>query len=358
MGNNKSNVSRIKSGISRLPGAILMYILLTFLIALSGFLAVVTALLLTASFSKGQREKFPILTKLSRRRIFLVGIIVLFLLIMRGTNLAREIMVLPTLEYVSGPGGEHKLKADIEGVEVELEEAFVSYQQALRILKQIRYPLGQARALAAIGLVYASQGKLDEALNSYQQALEINKRIGYPFEQAQNLRDIGTVYAEQGRLEEALEAHQAELEIHKETGYKLGEADALTSTGFVYAEQGKPEEALLSYQKALKISEERGYQIGLAAVLTNIGNTYYQQGKLEDALHSYQAALEIDRQTGNTPEQAANLWAIGFVYAEQGKKEVALEHLRRARDMWLKHDFEAESLRKAEEKIRELEQED
>ncbi len=74
--------------------------------------------------------------------------------------------------------------------------ALKSWEEALKIYREIRDRAGVSMSFLSIGLVYRSLGEYQKALEYYQQSLTIAKEIGDRAGEAFNLSSIGIAYAQ------------------------------------------------------------------------------------------------------------------------------------------------------------------
>ncbi len=90
---------------------------------LFGFLAAISVLLFGASFSRRQRQRFPLLKKLDGKQVHLFVAAVVFLALNFAGSAWKDFLTTQaSLEHSQGPGGEVIQKATPEGFEKELEE--------------------------------------------------------------------------------------------------------------------------------------------------------------------------------------------------------------------------------------------
>jgi len=329
-------------------------IVLTYLF---GFLGAISVLLLGVSFTKAQREKYPLLRKLDGKQLHLFVLACVFLVLSFGTNALKDALsVKPSVVLTQGPRGELTQKATPRGFKKELEEAgaeLVSkaedyFKAAEWDFEAREYADAASNYQKSINVVPTMSGYLNRGIclfyvSDFRQAedafisgVQIARKKGNRNLEGAFLNNIGLVYSNQGKLEEALKYHKAALEIDKQIGNPLGQANTLGNIGIVYFNRGKLEEALKYHQAALEIDKQIGNPLGQASDLNNIGIVYFNRGKLEEALKYHQAALDLHKQIGNPLGQASDLGNIGNVYFIQGKKREALELLRQARAIFLR----------------------
>ncbi|MCH7755847.1 tetratricopeptide repeat protein, partial [candidate division KSB1 bacterium] len=281
---------------------------LIFITGLFGFLAALCGFLFAASFTRGQRERFPVLRKLDGKQVYFAIGVVLFLVLFYGASTWKSILTTqPLFETVLGPAGEPIEKATLSGFEQELEQGATELKQqaedffnaAERDFEKWRYADAADNYQKSSGLIPTMSAYLNLGLSLWyvsdfaraQEAFSSGLRIALKKQdrklEATFRGNIGIVYRNQGRLEEALRSHQTALHISEEIDNLLGQANTRNNIGYVYANQGKLEEALKSHRDALAIYKEIGNPRSQATALTGIGlvyRLYRNQGKLEEAL--------------------------------------------------------------------------
>ena len=101
-----------------------MTITLIVLTYLFGFLGAIFTLLLGVTFTKGQRKKYPILTKLDEKQLRFFFVACVFLALSYGATGLKEILShKDRFTSVTGPSGALTQKATPTGIKNELEEA-------------------------------------------------------------------------------------------------------------------------------------------------------------------------------------------------------------------------------------------
>jgi tetratricopeptide (TPR) repeat protein len=283
---------------------------------LFAFVAAIASLLLGLSFTKSQRERFPVLRKLDGKQLHFAATTVLSLAIVFVANVSKDVK--KEFETVQGPKGEVFQKATASGFDNELEyaakeikkkaksyftaaeedfkpgsyeDAAKSYQKSIDLL-----PTMSAFLNAGISWYYVSN--YPKAEQAFLAGLQLARKKGDEGFEGKFLGNIGNVNYRQGKLDAALRYHQQALEVLRKTGNSLGQVQTLGNIGIVYCQQGKLEAALQSHQQSLEIDRKIGNPLGEADTRGNIGIVYFKQGKLDDALRSYQQARDIFERIG------------------------------------------------------------
>lgn len=354
---------------------------LSVLIALSyicGFLSVLCGILMATTFTKAQRERFPILKKFDGKQVRLLVACIVFGGAATGAHIWKEVLTQPTTELTVGPGGElaqtatpSRLAAELEGSALGYKsEAIAYFDAAYYDLKADRYrdaaynfqksidilptasaylnlgvalwfvddlpqahdallkslqhaskgenPHSRAGSLVLLGQVFLIQGKIQQALAYAQDALDLFRLIQNSVGEALALSTIGRVHRHQRNLTEALAYARDALNLFHQSRVSIGEAEEYIHVGNVYSAQGNLTEAMKSFQEALRLSREIGSESEISAYL-HIGHLYQAQGKLSQAQVSYQVALERSQEIGNPRFVAAARTAVTIFYVTQGQ---------------------------------------
>ncbi|BAY09026.1 CHAT domain-containing tetratricopeptide repeat protein [Calothrix sp. NIES-2098] len=212
----------------------------------------------------------------------------------------------------------------------EYPEALKFYEQALVILREIKYRQGEAVILNEMSAVYRKLGQYPKAIEILEQALVIIKQTGDRAGEGAMINNIGLVYRYLGQYDKALEYFQQALAITKEVGKKPQLASILSNIGSIYDRWGKYAQALELFQQALAINQEIGDQPRQANVFNDIGSVYQSLGDYTKALQFFQQAYAIDKELGYKAEQGINLNNIGLVYQNLAQYPKALEFYQQA----------------------------
>ena len=334
---------------------------------------------MATTFTKVQREKFPILKKLDGKQVHLLVACVLLGGVATGAHIWKEVLTQPTTELTVGPGGEiaqtatpSRLEAELEGSALEykseatayfsaacydlragryreaaynfqksidilptasaylnsgvallfvddLPQAHDAFLKSLQLASKRENPNSRASSLVLLGKVFLIQGKIQQALAYAQDALDLFRLIHQnPVGEALALSTIGIVHRHQRNLAEALVYAQDALDLFHQSRVPIGEAEEYINIGNAYSAQGNLTEAMKSFQKALRLSQEIGF-VGEINAYLHIGKLYQAQGKSSQAQVSYQVALERSQEIGNPTFVAAARTAATIFYATQGQ---------------------------------------
>lgn len=212
----------------------------------------------------------------------------------------------------------------------KFDEALETYEQVLKIRKELQDKAGIAQTLNNMGDVYSNQGEYSQALDVLQQALTIRRELNDRPGTAETLNLIGFVYQRQRDFPKALNLHQEALEIARAAGDRPNEGESLHNIAAVNASQGQLDQALQFYEQALTIREEVGDRRDRGRTLNNMGVVYFSLRNYDKALETYEKALAVRREINDNAGVGRLLNNIGFVYREKGEDSQALKYFQQA----------------------------
>ena len=151
----------------------------------------------------------------------------------------------------------------------------------------------KANVLQAIGDVQQFRKEVDAALESYNEALRLFKEIGAKLGEANVRKAIGDVQQFRKEMDAALESYNAALTLFKAVGAKLGEANVYLSLGGFKRTNKDFAGAKIDFQNAFNIYKLTGDQYSQARALYRLGDCLSDDEKFQDALGYYEQAAEL-----------------------------------------------------------------
>jgi hypothetical protein len=314
-------------------------------------LGAVTALLLTASFSRPQREQFPVLRRLDGRKLGLTIAAIAFLALgYAAYGIKEAVLVRLSFRVVPGPGTSQVIQAT--GIELEFMEAAAHQANAAResfTAGQVHFAAGRyreaadyyQRSIAALPTLSAvlNRGLSLRYLSDYP-AAEVVLRTGLRLASQQHRElfeahfrlYLSSVLIGQGKYSEAEPVVAEALRIYERIGDDIGQANAHLNLGNILSSRGGYAEGVNEWRKALKAFSQGGNILGQANVTNNLAGVHLGRLELADSALAYSAALafyeRIDNQTGIV--RASD--GLASVYLTQGRLTEALTLLRRGLD--------------------------
>ncbi|MFQ5929062.1 MAG: tetratricopeptide repeat protein, partial [Acidobacteriota bacterium] len=134
---------------------------------------------------------------------------------------------------------------------------------------------GSVNAHYNMGFALARKGKLEEAIVSYSQALRIRPDHAY----AHN--NLGKALAEKGKLEEAVRHFSRAVNINPNY------VDPHVNLGSALARQGRIDEAIQWYRRAIQLDP---YHV---VIHNNLGLALLEKGEVNEAMHHFSEAIKI-----------------------------------------------------------------
>lgn len=151
-----------------------------------------------------------------------------------------------------------KTVGDVQQFRDERDAALASYNEALKLFKEIGAKLGEANVLQAIGDVQQSREELDVALDSYHEALKIFRQVGAKLGEANIHLSLGNIKRQQNDIGGAKDDYQYALNIYQTIGDSYSQARALYSLGDCAIDNDDKTNALAYYQQAKDIWQKIG----------------------------------------------------------------------------------------------------
>lgn len=187
----------------------------------------------------------------------------------------------------------------------QFEAALQSFQQALKIYREIGDREGEWDCLYGYGLAYSGMGNIAKALDSYQQTLTIAKTIKNRKLEWQSLNALGTIYGASSQITKALEYHQQSLIIAREIKDNLKEWFALNALGGVYLSSGDASKAVEYYQQGLTVARSSPRPFGEEMSLRNLSQACSALGDDVKARYQEQCSVVAQQLQENQTNVAA-----------------------------------------------------
>lgn len=217
-------------------------------------------------------------------------------------------------------------------------EALSSWQEALKIYREIADFLAEAITLNNMGFIHHCLGESQQAMECYQESLARSREIEYPLGEANSLVNLGIVYDLLNAHEPAISCYQNSLAIYQRLKHRQGEGICLHNLGLLYYSLGQYQdampggfsEAIAYYQQSLLIKEEIVEHQGKSLCLGGLGNASYAIGEYENAIKFYQQQLEMIEFFGDHQAEAKTLLNIALAYDALGLSENAIGYYQQS----------------------------
>ncbi len=218
----------------------------------------------------------------------------------------------------------------IEFLATDLAQADSFADLSLTLSREIRYGIGEAKALGAKAYAQQDGGNYLKALESYEASKQVSLRIRDSIGIQQMEQNIGTVHAQMGNYPLALEHFLSALRISRFMRDEYGEANALSTIGSIHKEQHEFDLALRNYADARRLFEKTGNTTGMAAVDNNVAGILNAQGDKSGAMAMLHRALDRHLGLGHAIDAQRVRGNIAMLHFEMGAIDSALVEGERA----------------------------
>jgi CHAT domain-containing protein/tetratricopeptide (TPR) repeat protein len=212
----------------------------------------------------------------------------------------------------------------------DLERAFATFDQAIRVLRESGDQGGEASLLFNIALARFDLGDYQEALDLYHQALAIRRAMGDHEWESNILNSIGKIYSSLGNYKVALDYYQQVLALARQENNRPFQAGFLNNIALTYEILGERERAEAYFNESLKAWAEIGDKAQEADQLSNTAIFYERSGDYDKALKLFNQALSSKRDLPNRQKVVATLVDLSQLHLRMGNRQAALESLQEA----------------------------
>ncbi len=193
----------------------------------------------------------------------------------------------------------------------------------------------------AIGDVQQFRKETDAALESYNEALKLFRQVGDKLGEANVRKAIGDVQQFRKETDAALESYNEALKLFRQVGDKLGEANVLQAIGDVQQFRKETDAALESYNEALKLFRQVGAKLGEANTLAAMTRLSLQSGDIATAEIQLEKVILMRRAIGDLYSEGADYGNFAFALLNLGEKEKAKVYALKARPIFVKINLPA-----------------
>ena len=207
------------------------------------------------------------------------------------------------------------------------EQAIDHYQQSITIARKFpNLSLLESNALIQIGYVHWLRGAYKQSIQHSEQALKIAKNKNYFLGEAVALNNLGSAYNSICQYDRAQDYHEQSLDLAKTIKDRKGESDALGNLGDLYRTLNQPLEALESHEQNLNIAKELKDHPGIAIALGDIGLDYHALANYPEAEKYHQQHLKLAQDSGDRQGEFRAIGNLGSVYYRYGQYTKAIRH--------------------------------
>ncbi|HAX79740.1 MAG TPA: Fis family transcriptional regulator [Cyanobacteria bacterium UBA11372] len=207
----------------------------------------------------------------------------------------------------------------------QFQAAIESFQQALKIYREIGDRQSEANTLGSIGLAYDSLKQYQQAIEFYQQALAIARSIGDRRGEAASVGNLGVAYQSLGQHQEAIKLFQQALAMGRAIGDRRGEAASVGNLGMIYQTLGQHQQAIEFSSQSLTIAREIGDRSVEANSLNTLIKAYYSLRQYQQVIEFATQSLALARERGDRQSIAYNLNNLGGAYRDLAQYQRAIQ---------------------------------
>jgi tetratricopeptide (TPR) repeat protein len=201
----------------------------------------------------------------------------------------------------------HKLVADtlrVQGIissrQSEFTKARSTFEESLRISREIGDQLGESRTLNNLGNIANIQGDFEYARLNFENALTTFRELGDRNAESIILINLGLLLFNLRDIQRAREHYEEALDLVIEMENRMGEGNVLLNLGALSSVEGDYSRACLYHEKALSIFREIGDRSAECVVMSNLGEVALDQGDFTESHRLLDKALEQSRKFGES----------------------------------------------------------
>lgn len=246
----------------------------------------------------------------------------LFLLLIPGTCHEQSSKAEPDTALV------HKLINRAEALPTaDSDSTLALLNEGIRLSKQIAYPVGQVRALEALGDWHVSQGAFAAAIKEYRHALTVQESLG-------RQQKMGHTWIKMANAAKANKDYE-KAKAYFEEGYaafesvndKVGMAKTRTEQGVILYLEGDYEGATVAQDESMSLSVMAGDGKGECLALRRKGVIFTTLRKMPAAKNHFIKAIKIARQANYREEWSAGTSSLGHILIKEGNYREAQRYL-------------------------------
>lgn len=210
----------------------------------------------------------------------------------------------------------YNLKGMCYGLTNDLNQAIISFQDALKFNIQLYDSSGIGLSYYNIGLANHFMGHYEKAIENFIKSADIRRQIGETKSLVASLISIGEVFRLRGDYnnaqiyyDEAIK-HKAKLDNKETLAYLYSELALIHKATKQY------ETSLAYIDTAMNYSQEINYKRGIVTLLCYKAGIYKEQGKLNQSLKIYDETIERYKEIG---------FETGIIQSNIAKAEILTE---------------------------------
>jgi len=220
--------------------------------------------------------------------------------------------------------------AGLFGNQGQRERSILSYNEALKIYRQLGRKEDAADQLDEIGYQTSELGQHRDAIAIWEEAYTLHLAAREPGDAGYSQSQIGQSRWTLGDYQGAIAAHEEAVRLREQAGDQDGVAYSLGKLASLYRDAGDPNTALQKYVQVARVYQELGNEVERAKVLNNIGDVYYNNADYQRALLNYEAARVIQTRLETPRQLALTLYDMATAHRELKAPDSAAVYFEQA----------------------------
>lgn len=179
----------------------------------------------------------------------------------------------------------------------------------------------------------ASEIYSDESLKTFQDMLRLARELNDRPMEGMALVGIGSTYVYQRKFTQAIDHLEPGLKIAREMNDRLSEKRAVMNLSVAYANIGQADKTTLYAQELLKIAQQDNDLPLQGVALQSLGVAKFSQGKYQQVIPYYEQSLQIFQQVQDFERAAIVATGLSEVYSALKQPDKAMEYLRLSQEL-------------------------
>ncbi len=209
-------------------------------------------------------------------------------------------------------------------------EAIIVHNRARVAARACGDRVGEAHALASLGVTNALGGRPVDAVELLQHAVAIYRELDDGYGLARALNNLGGVQERAGDYPAALDHLQESVQVARAAGARDAVARALGSLGYTATVVGRYTAAATALQESISINRELGDAWSLTRSLTNLGLVHYRRGDYPSAADCHRQAAAVARDNGDKLAEAHAIAGLADIDLRTGRPAEAARRFEQA----------------------------
>lgn len=205
--------------------------------------------------------------------------------------------------------------------------------KALRLMEEINYPEGIARASGRISEDLLLQGLVDDAMDYALRGIDICIKNQLDHEILIHLKHAGDVSIQKEDYQQALKYYDEALILTSHQKDTLLLADITGCRGNAFKKMGNYPQALKDFYQSLDLARKANYKGGIATANAHLGEVHLLMKNYKDALSCQLKTIEILEANGDATQLTGTYGQISAIYENLGNFQLALQFQKKARQM-------------------------